>query len=485
MKRISLYVVALLCSLSAVGATTFDFSSSIPAGWTASVAPKGYEAERGTQFLGSNTLTLSGVSNVTEVTIVASSNTPTTSSYKLSVAVSGTALGSTVEVPKTTNTPYTFSGGPADGDLVVSIECTGQKSLWIKSITVEGNVPEPENPADRLDKDYVYNEPEMILPVEELGKMAFDTVINNILLTCAQGAFYKTDIRVMANAALTLTATKPIKAIRVDGGVRKSFSAETNAGELSYYSSDEGDIEGAAPVLLIKNIDSATVTRTCFAQRRMEKLYVYFEANPDVEIEMDEDPEPLTACTVTSSTGEWNFVTSYVDPEYLWTIGTTKIHLVSNPEWQLYTDGYIYGDGSGVYLELDFYPDDILYDWSGTYTKESGKLTDYCYAYQYFIGDGEDDDVWEGFYFVDGSSITLTANEDTYDLEYSLIDTYGETHSGTVKGICKEAAQPMAIENIEVGLDTQAPMFNILGQPIDGSYRGIIIQNNRKYLLLP
>ena len=485
MKRISLYVVALLCSLSAVGATTFDFSSSIPAGWTASVAPRGYEAERGTQFDQSSTLTLSGVSNVTEVIIVASSNYDKDPNYyTLSVTVGNNAFGSPIKLPKVTNETYTFAGVSSSGDLVVTIAKNGKKSMWIKSITVEGEVPEAPDPTDRLDKDYVYNEPEMILPVEELGKMAFDTVINNILLTCAQGAFYKTDIRVMANASLTLTATKPIKAIRVDGGVRKSFSAETNAGDLSYYSSDEGDIE-SAPVLLIKDVNNETVTLTCFAQLRMEKLYVYFEDNPAVEIEMEEDPEPLAGCTVTSSTGEWNFVTSYVDTEFLWTIGTTKIHLVSNPEWQLYTDGYIYGDGSGVYLELDFYPDDILYDWSGTYTKESGKLTDYCYGYLYYIGEGDDDDVWEGFYFVDGSSITLTANGDTYDLEYSLVDTYNVVHAGTVKGICKEAAQPMAIENIEVGLDTQAPMFNILGQPVDGSFRGIIIQNNRKYLLLP
>lgn len=159
-----------------------------------------------------------------------------------------------------------------------------------------------------------------------------------------------------------------------------------------------------------------------------------------------------------------------------------KIHLVSNPEWQLYTDGYIYGPGSGEYLELDFYPDDILYDWSGTYTKASGKLTDYCYGYLYYIGEGEDDDVWEGLNFVDGSSITITANEDTYDLEYSLIDTYNVTYAGTVKGICKEAAQPQAIDLIEVPLDINAPMYNILGQPVDANYNGIIIQNNHKYL---
>lgn len=88
-------------------------------------------------------------------------------------------------------------------------------------------------------------------------------------------------------------------------------------------------------------------------------------------------------------------------------------------------------------------------------------------------------------YLFSEGSVTLTANGDNYDLAYSLKDTYGDWHEGAVTNVCSEQGQPMAIENIEVVLDTQAPMFNILGQPVDASYRGIIIQNGRKFLLLP
>jgi hypothetical protein len=270
MKHIILSLVLLLGSLGAVAGTTYDFSTSIPKGWTASVAPKGYETTgdaRGTQFEQSSSLTLSGVSNVTEVTIVASSNMENTHTYTLSVSVGNKPLGS-YTLDKVTNETFAFSGAAADGDLVVTITKNGKKkSLWIKSITVEGNVPAQEDPADRLDPDYIYPaDPVMILPKDSLGKMEIDTIINNILLTCAQGAYYKTDIRVMANGAITFTATKPIKAIRIDGGNRKAFSASASAGTLTYAVDYEADIENAAPVLLIKDIDEPSVKLTCDKQ---------------------------------------------------------------------------------------------------------------------------------------------------------------------------------------------------------------------------
>ena len=43
-----------------------------------------------------------------------------------------------------------------------------------------------------------------------------------------------------------------------------------------------------------------------------------------------------------------------------------------------------------------------------------------------------------------------------------------------------------AIENIEADipqLDTHAPMYNVLGQQVGNSYRGIVIQNGYKYLI--
>lgn len=40
-----------------------------------------------------------------------------------------------------------------------------------------------------------------------------------------------------------------------------------------------------------------------------------------------------------------------------------------------------------------------------------------------------------------------------------------------------------ALDNVQVTLDTNAPMYNTLGQPVNADYRGIVIQNGHKFLL--
>jgi len=54
------------------------------------------------------------------------------------------------------------------------------------------------------------------------------------------------------------------------------------------------------------------------------------------------------------------------------------------------------------------------------------------------------------------------------------------------KGEAHFAEAPSAIENVTVlpaALDLNQPMYNTLGQPVDASFRGIVIQNGKKYLL--
>ena len=45
----------------------------------------------------------------------------------------------------------------------------------------------------------------------------------------------------------------------------------------------------------------------------------------------------------------------------------------------------------------------------------------------------------------------------------------------------------MAIDNVELNapkLDPRAPMYNVLGQRVDATYVGIVIQNGYKYLII-
>ena len=39
------------------------------------------------------------------------------------------------------------------------------------------------------------------------------------------------------------------------------------------------------------------------------------------------------------------------------------------------------------------------------------------------------------------------------------------------------------VENVRPALNTEAPMYDIIGRQVDVNYRGIVIQNGHKYLL--
>ena len=55
-------------------------------------------------------------------------------------------------------------------------------------------------------------------------------------------------------------------------------------------------------------------------------------------------------------------------------------------------------------------------------------------------------------------------------------------YNGTVYAIWKSMT-PTNLENVRPTLDVNAPMYDMLGRQVDGTYRGIIIQNGNKYLL--
>ena len=53
---------------------------------------------------------------------------------------------------------------------------------------------------------------------------------------------------------------------------------------------------------------------------------------------------------------------------------------------------------------------------------------------------------------------------------------------GTIYAIWKKDA-PNAVENIALPFDYHAPMYDVLGRPVDCTFRGIVIQNGQTFLL--
>ena len=43
-------------------------------------------------------------------------------------------------------------------------------------------------------------------------------------------------------------------------------------------------------------------------------------------------------------------------------------------------------------------------------------------------------------------------------------------------------SETSALQDVSMSLDLNAPMYNVIGQPVDATYHGIVIQNGRKYV---
>lgn len=447
MKYLLSIICASLLALSSFAGTTYSFLTSVPLPWTSSAEPRGYE-DRGSQFETSTTLTLSDCSNITQIDIVASATTEVTATtnytYTMQVFVGETQFGSTVTFSsKVTDATYTFSGAAASGDINVYIVKNGKKkSVYISSITVEGTVPPTPDPVDRLDHDYIYpDDPIIILPKDSLGKMRIDTVVGNILIQCNQGAFYKTDIRVAANGLLTITATQPIKAIKVDGWVRKSFSATADVGDLEYMIDDEDDAYGE-PVLMIKNINNTTVNLHCNNQLQMQQLYIYFKDNPDdiIGYEIPDEIFVSDAMLIANTLPDG---------------GTTTEHYI--------VYGYV---AKTDYVKQDtlqtFYMTDTLSDGTGVYSFRTFECR---------------------MYTVDDTPAALGDYVGVYGRIHRIYDiTLGRNIFEVVDGYFWLDEAPTALEDTFILLNLTQPMYDLSGRRVGDDYKGVVIQNSRKYL---
>lgn len=296
MKRtlhtLSLMLLCLMTTTMAMaGDIVYDFTSGIPQPWSTSQNPLGAEATgelaRGTQFTADATLTLQGVTDVTQVSIVCSSNVAGKNAIALSVG--GQSWG-TETMSKETNVTKTFTGTKASGNLVITIS-RSDKSVYIKQVIVTGNAPSGGNTggggqqgSDRLDPAYTYAEPTQIGISGATGNnMAYTFIQNNIQVSTSTGAQTDRYFGCNAGATITFTATQPIRGLVINGYIKKDFTATATAGQLTYTDASEQDTE-ATPVLVLTGINSTSVTIACDKQLRCYGVDFYFQADPDVEV---------------------------------------------------------------------------------------------------------------------------------------------------------------------------------------------------------
>lgn len=357
--------------------------------------------------------------------------------------------------------------------LVFTMGTKGQRVLF--QIVVDGD-PIDLNPKDdpepeELDSTYVYGEPTTILsPDTNFYKKEYSFIESNIRVSCTQGTILSNDTAMYFNCnagySLTFEATQPFKGLVINGYVRKQFSATVDKGDIDYCSPGalEEDREGY-PVVIITNIDSTAVTIYCEKQLRCYSVYAYFEENPSDALD----------CGGESGEGEIiNLTFDKADAVYESEISEEEgkvnytIYLMTqaNPEYP--------------YLTLDLYPA-AKGDLVGTYNMYDETLGETTW-YQYGA------DALDRTWMYEDGAVAISKTGDVYTvagyLDCDDNNTYNFSFTGEMPFYTDTEyyGEQEGIEKIPA-LDTQAEMYDILGRRVGKDYKGIVIQNNNKYLL--
>lgn len=417
---------------------TYDFMSSIPNGWTASKTPNAFEQSspsRGCQFTTSSDLTLKGAKNVTKIVVTCSSNVADKNSIALKVG--GKAFGETVTIAKETNVEKTFIGS-ASGDITLDITRV-DKSVYISKIVVTadevgtgGDTPGTgEGGNTDLDPNYTYAEPTVITPTGAVGSnAAYSFVQNNIRVDVTTGGQYEDYFGCNAGNKITFTATKNIKAVVVNGYIKKDFEATTSSGEILYADASEDYVE-SDPVLAVLDVDSKTVTIECAKQMRCYSVEFYFEENPDFgdigggddEYNFDYEPDEATTLDIKFTSIEADDYSEFFGFDY------TDIYFAS--------DGY----EMEVAAFAPFNEETVLapgtYEINDSYeegTVQASPGGDDMYDYPTYIATFDNEQVeWvytQSYYVVSGT-LTVTKLEDSTKFEIKGKTAKGSTVNAT------------------------------------------------------
>lgn len=325
MKKILAVFAALSLALNASAGTEFTFASAadlnqtkdgitltiaIGNGQKAPVLTTDYETQQPEMRLYTgNTVSLSCGQALTDIQLVCAKSSGSNNKYTGLSANTGELVSGGEAADKNDWKIDHWTGNATS--VVFTLTGTGQRR--IQKIVVDGGEvviePEPELPTeDDLEAEYDYAEPAIVnVPDTQFFKKEYAFISDNIYVHCGQGSIIKatdsTEAYFNCNAgySITFTASQAIKGIAIDGFVRKGFSASCDPGEISFLTDEDFDMEGR-PAVVIRDIDSRTVTLSCPKQFRCYQLRVYFQENPAAIGEDDE--EGLTEIPEEEKTGK-------------------------------------------------------------------------------------------------------------------------------------------------------------------------------------
>lgn len=477
MKKLFTVFAAAAMSMSAMAATTFTFQdqaaeSQTKDGFTVTLAkgtsnnaPVFNDNYGEFRLYANNTITVSGadISRISMTFSKQGSNPYATLSANVGTLTSGG------ESSKREDLKVDVWTGTA-GSVTFTLGSSGQRI--IQKIVINGDAGDDEIPTvpgnpdvpSILDPDYQYPEVAVVnVPSQTVKGDAYSFVDGNVQVSCTKGAVTADYFSAHAGFDMTFTATQPIKGIVIAGFVKKDFTATASAGTISYLTPSED--ESADPVLVIKDADSKSITISCVKQLRCYSVEVYFAFNPDQTVGGGDQPAQEVSLTFDSADCVY-------EAEYSEEAGEPNYTIYLNMD-----DDYF------NFFALDIYPGKEG-DVTGVYSWDDWSLGDYTY---YSWGEGDEDFTWA----VDGQ-VTISKEGQIYTIKGSIPcennKVYNISFTGEMQFYTDEEYYGGEDDGVESILDDSnilskdAPMYDLMGRRVAKSYRGIYIQNGRKYI---
>ena len=410
----------------------------------------------GLRLYANNTITISG-KTITSVQLVFTKQG--TKTYADLTASVGTLTGGGESIGADDQKTDTWTGSASS--VTFTLGASGQR--LIKQIIVNGTLggnpdpnpnPDPE-PETNLDPAYVYAEPTVVgIPSTTATAGAQEFVQNNIKVSITQGAIYADYFNCYAGQSVTFTATQPIKAITVDGFIKKDFSATASSGDIAYADASEDKVDGEL-VLAVTDVDATTLTLICDKQLGFRNIYFYFESNPEIEIggggdeEYSYEWEPTEVTTL-------NFTMDYFSAiDMTDNLGYKAVSIeMENDEAYLATVAFAdYDEACGI--TPGTYPINFTYE-EGTVEASVGGDEDYDYE-TYLMTNFQiiDDEEWyDPYYIVSG---TLTVAKTATDFTYTL---NGLSYNGSTINVTYSGPLMTAIESVSKPADLSKRLVN-------------------------
>lgn len=333
-------------------------------------------------------------------------------------------------------TSVVFTLGASGQRLIKQIIVNGDTTGMGGGTTGGGSATDTTATTITLDPAYRYAEPtEVGAPESDVSKQAYEFVENNIKVSCTTGAVMEIDgqrfFSCYAGYAITFTATQPIKALVVNGMIKKDFSATTSAGTIDYADASDEDTEGD-PVLMVTDVNNTGVTLSCDKQIRFYSIDFYFESNPDIEIggggEYSYEWEPTEVSTL-------NFtMTNFSALDMTDNLGYKAVYIkMENEEACLATVAFVdYDEACGI--APGTYPVDFSYEEGSVEASVGGdEYLDYeTYLQTNYQIIGEEE--WYDPYYIVSGSLTVTKTATNFTCTLNGLSYYGSTINVTYSG---------------------------------------------------